>query len=111
MISSLLDVLRGGTYLVVTLRFNVVDLFTSVESLADISEVLLHEVDIFVVILHVDSWIPDYADSEAMEAFRNFPALIQCSFRRVFILGRAQIQVHIDYRHFFKVVISTLFCL
>ena len=88
-ISSLLKVLRRGPNLIVALRFDVVDLFTTVEPLTNICKVLLHEVDILIVILHIDSWIPDQANSEAMEALSNFPALIYGSFGRVIILSCA----------------------
>ena len=106
MISSLLKVLRRGSHLIVALRFDVVDLITTVEPLTNIGKVLLHEIDILVVILHIDSWIPDQANSEAMEALSNFLALIYGSFGRVFILSCAQIKIQVDYRHFFKFIIS-----
>ena len=88
------------------LRFDVVDLFTSVEPLTNIGKVLLHEIDILIVILHIHSWIPDQANTEAMEALSNFLALIYGSFGRVIILSCAQIKVQVNYRHFFKFIIS-----
>ena len=88
------------------LRFDVVNLFTSVEPLTNIGKVLLHEIDILIVILHIHSWIPDQANTEAVEALSNFLALIYGSFGRVIILSCAQIKVQVNYRHFFKFIIS-----
>ena len=59
MLSSHLDVLRSRTNLVVPLWFDIVDLLVVVELLTNICKVLFHEVNILIIVLHIDSWVSD----------------------------------------------------
>ena len=60
MVSGFFNQLRGGSDLVVPLRLNVVaQVLTCVESFASLFEVVLHQVNIGLVVLKIDSRVFD----------------------------------------------------
>lgn len=77
-VTSLLNVLRSRTDLVVTLRLDVVDHFASVKELAGALEVTFHEVNVFFIVLHVHSWVANNQNAELVEALCNLLALEFC---------------------------------
>lgn len=63
------------------LGFDLVDWLVTVEFLAGRSKIRLHQVNILLVVLHVDAWVSDQEDAEVMEALSNFFALCESRFR------------------------------
>ena len=69
------NILRRGPHLIMELGLDLVHRLVAVKFLARSSEVRLHQVDILLVILHVDARVPDQNDSEVVEALGDFFAL------------------------------------
>ena len=75
------NVLWRGPHLIMELRFDLVDILASVKFLACRGEILLHQVNILLIVLHVDARVADQEDSEVVEAFGDFFALCESCVR------------------------------
>ena len=75
MVSSHLDELRSCADLIVAVWFDVVDFFAGVKKLASSLEVVFHKVDVFFIVLHVYSRVPNDQNAELVEAFSYLLAL------------------------------------
>jgi len=104
MLSGLLDVFGGGPHLIMELRLDVVDSLVCVEAAPNVGKVLLHQVDVVVVVLHVDTRVTDEENAEAMEAFGNFFTLFQGCLGRATVRGCAQVEVHVNNRHIIEFI-------
>ena len=84
--------------MVVPLWFDVFAVFTAVEFCSCVSKVLLHEVNVIIIVLHVDTGVLDEDDAEAVEALGDLLALFDGSCRGV-LFSTAHIKVKVDNRH------------
>jgi hypothetical protein len=75
MVTGHFNELRSCANLVVALRLDVVDFLTSVKELTGALEVVLHEVNVFFIVLHVDTRVPNDQDTKLVEAFSHLLAL------------------------------------
>jgi len=75
MISSDLNVLRGGSDLVHALGLDVGNLLSAVVFVANLLEILLHHVDIFLVVLLVDTRVANHTDSVLVQALGDLHGL------------------------------------
>jgi len=91
MLAGLLDIFRGGPNLIVKLRLNFINSLVGVEAISNVCKVLLHQVDVLVVVVHVDAWIANYDYSVAVEALCYFFALVEGCLGRAAIFYCAQI--------------------
>mmetsp|Transcript_27640 Transcript_27640/g.34326 ORF Transcript_27640/g.34326 Transcript_27640/m.34326 type:complete len:259 (-) Transcript_27640:10-786(-) len=95
-VAGLLDELGSGTYLVMEFGLDVADCLVGVEAVAHVSKVLLHQVNVGVVVAHVDAWVPNQDDTVAVEALGNFIALGESRLRGAAICSCAQVGIQID---------------
>ena len=75
MIASHLDEFRRRADLIVVLGLDVGDSFAGVEFVARLRKVLLHQVNVFVVVLHVYARVLNQQNAEFVETLGNFRAL------------------------------------
>jgi len=95
-----------GSYLVVALGNDVSALLASVELVARLLEVVLHQVNVGLVVLHVDTWVLDQQDTEFVEALLHFFAFdldLIGQVCMVVAMGCFQVQVQINDWHVVKV--------
>lgn len=74
MIACLLNKFWRGADLVEAFRFDVRVLLVLVEGVTSLLEVVLHQVDVVLIVLHVDARVLDQNDAELVEALCHFLA-------------------------------------
>lgn len=72
MVTSNLNVLGSGSHLVHHLRLDVGNLFSAIISISDLFEILLHHINIFFVVLFIDTGVANHADAVLVKALSNF---------------------------------------
>ena len=96
------DVLGRGPHLIMELGLDLINLVASVELLASRSEVALHEVDVLLVVTHIDSRVAKEDDSEVVEALGHFLAFGEGCLRWTLTVGSLKVELKINHWHCLK---------
>ena len=75
MISSSFDLLRSHSYLVVELRFSIIEVLSFIERLANCLEVSLNQVKVVFILLFLSSGVFEEENSKLVETFSHFLTL------------------------------------
>jgi hypothetical protein len=74
-VTSNLNVLGSGSDLIHALGLNVGNLFSTIKFISDLFEILFHHIDIFFVVLFIDTGVANHADAVLVKALGNFHGL------------------------------------